>query len=407
MRLCDELINNKLPNTFVRNGKQCYLDPYRNKLIQITPEEKVRQVVSKFFEEKLFVPKEVIFLEAHLTHYGIRSNQRVDILIHYFNEEGQLRPIALIECKSENTQLTDYTSNQAIGYADQLECNYVFITNGIDLYACAYNDEKNDYFDIEPLITYEEMIKGKTVSKNEKNNIERTELCKIVEAAYDSARYTGIVGDSTDKKMSSLMVNIFDAFLDSSETFVCEKSKIYRMVEDLGIRYLSFGDSGGGSFTGPYRSFIIESSDKNNQIVSFSISRYCTEKSMVERTSLNVAIDDFDKSHHSLLLVVDTNVSQDNEYFNFYHSGRIGIGNIGSGKIEGLKDLIKESCPELLVDEKIYFGRIKNDRLLSVNDIELNTLISNLIDYAIIRDSYRECVKANKKQLDSNKKKIL
>lgn len=33
-----------LPPTYSRQGKECYLDPIRKKLIYITPEETVRQV---------------------------------------------------------------------------------------------------------------------------------------------------------------------------------------------------------------------------------------------------------------------------------------------------------------------------------------------------------------------------
>ena len=41
----------KLPKVYKRAGKECYLDPIRNKLINVTPEETVRQRVIQFLIE--------------------------------------------------------------------------------------------------------------------------------------------------------------------------------------------------------------------------------------------------------------------------------------------------------------------------------------------------------------------
>ena len=41
----------KLPKVYKRAGKECYLDPIRNKLIQITPEETVRQRAIQYLLE--------------------------------------------------------------------------------------------------------------------------------------------------------------------------------------------------------------------------------------------------------------------------------------------------------------------------------------------------------------------
>ena len=41
----------KLPRVYKRADKECYLDPIRNKLINVTPEETVRQRVIQFLVE--------------------------------------------------------------------------------------------------------------------------------------------------------------------------------------------------------------------------------------------------------------------------------------------------------------------------------------------------------------------
>ena len=47
----------KLPEIYTRSGKKCYLDPIRNKLIYVTPEETVRQRVIQFLIENKFPSK--------------------------------------------------------------------------------------------------------------------------------------------------------------------------------------------------------------------------------------------------------------------------------------------------------------------------------------------------------------
>lgn len=52
-----------LPAIYKREGKECYYDTYRKKLIEITLEETVRQRVA-YFENECGVPKEMISLEV-------------------------------------------------------------------------------------------------------------------------------------------------------------------------------------------------------------------------------------------------------------------------------------------------------------------------------------------------------
>ena len=58
------------------------------------------------------------------------------------------------------------------------------------------------------------------------------------------------------------------------------------------------------------------------------------------------------------------------------------------------KQFIKNKYPELLNDsDEIVLGKIKNNKLLYVNQPEVQNLIVNLIKYALVRDEYRDYVK--------------
>lgn len=92
MRMEEKVIE-KLPKVYKRNGKECYLEPIREKLIYITPKETVRQKVIIHLTENLQVPIEKITAKQYLANYGVKSNMRVDLVIHSANEE-ELIPIA-------------------------------------------------------------------------------------------------------------------------------------------------------------------------------------------------------------------------------------------------------------------------------------------------------------------------
>jgi len=128
------------------------------------------------------------------------------------------------------------------------------------------------------------------------------------------------------------------------------KYKIFDLIEDLGLKLLSYGNAAGGAFSGLYRTFLIEFNGER-QTVSIGFSPYYTyAKPDIEKTSLNVAIDTEEYAHHSLQLIIDYNVgSVGNEFF-FYHHGRIAIGNIGSGKASELrKEIIRNYAYIILI----------------------------------------------------------
>ena len=65
--------NQRLPKKYKRNGKECYLDPIRQRLIYVTPEETVRQHVVSYLLDELKVPANMIRVEEHLSLYGLKT----------------------------------------------------------------------------------------------------------------------------------------------------------------------------------------------------------------------------------------------------------------------------------------------------------------------------------------------
>lgn len=389
-----------LPHKYVRNGKECYLDPIRKELIYITPEETLRQRVISYLINELKVPKEAIRVEEKLTHYGIETKKRADIIVH----GADTIPIAVIECKSGNVYIDDKVRNQVFEYCDLLGVDYAFIANPVGFACYRYSQEENQYKAISGIPKYKEMLEGKfeEVDFGEyPQRIPFEDLESRLKEEFDILEDNDCgdyVSKLTPMKMAVPMYNLLEAFLDYRVKMPIGDYGLFRLIEDYGVRMTSYGNASGGIFLGPYRSFLVEVDD-NTEIFSFGVTTYSAYTNLdLVKTCINIAHDDEKESHHSLQLVVEDNIKVNGNTVHFYHHGRIAVGNIGSGKIDELRMFISKKCPELISGNKFYLGSLVNDRLWRLDDHEVLKLVVNLINYAIIRDEYREYVKKRKQK---------
>jgi hypothetical protein len=384
----------KLPDIYHKDGKPCYLDTFRKKMIYITPEETVRQGILRYLVDILKVPVEMILVEEHLSHYGIISKKRADIVINkYDDESNQWFPCAIIECKAKAMIIGDSASKQAIEYADELGCDYVFISNGINMLAAKYDEKKEQYIEIKELPSYKDMLNGKYEELTQTKVPPRIPFGQLKERSdsYVDQEF----GISTPKHMLPFLTNLWECFLDETHKLPVKKYHKFELTKDYGNRVLSYGNASGGTFAGVYRSFLIKVGT-NDEFVSIGFSKYfTTARPDNMRTCINVAIDNEKSMHQSLQLVVDNQLMISGDKCRFSHSGRIGISNKGTGKIDELKQYIMEDYDKILKNGKIDLGTITNDRLLYLDDPEVVDFVENLISYALVRDKYREYFKAN------------
>ena len=146
-----DISKQKLPKIYKRNGKECYFDPIRKKLIYITPEETVRQQVISYLIDELKVPVETISVESHLSHYGLDSRKRTDILIDGLDKEGKRFPLVVIECKAPDVAISNKVGIQITEYCNLLGCDYAMMINGNECFSYHYEEDTNQYLQIENL----------------------------------------------------------------------------------------------------------------------------------------------------------------------------------------------------------------------------------------------------------------
>ena len=392
-----DISQQRLPAIYKRGNQDCYLDPVRKKLIYITPEETVRQKVISYLIDCLEVPVEMIQVEAHLSHYGIESNRRADIIIHGADAEGILRPVAIIECKAPGIILGDKAGAQITDYCNSIGCDYAMLVNDCESFSYHYDEQRNEYVQIEGLPKYVDLLDNRYSEFDPGEFPDRIHYDKISDFLKENLDESSPdISNLTEHNLACAAFNLWEGLLDPRHKLPVKKYDMFTLVEDYGVRMLSYGNSAGGAFNGLYRSFIVDING-STEIVSIGFSVYSTSAHPDDvKTSLNVAIDNEKESHHSLQLVLDDNVESVGNRFTFMHHGKIAVSNKGSGKVDELREFVRSRRPQLIYGNKFCLGSLVNDRDWNIDDSEVVKLIENLISYALIRDEYRAEVKKRK-----------
>lgn len=393
-----------LPPIYRRNGRKCYLDPIRQKLIYITPEETIRQKVISYLVSELKVPLSMLSVEEPLVHYGIKSKDRADIIIHSLTKNDEVVPMAVIECKAETVPLDEKAFHQVQRYSDTLGCTYTMLINGDRHFCFKFDEEKNQHIQIKTLPVYKEMLEGDYVAEPMEEpppRIPFEQLEKELKSAFEDARKNDYVGDIspyTPMCFALPLFNLWEGLLDVRVKMPTGNHGMFSLIEDYGVRMLSYGNGSGGHFFGPYRSFLVDV-DGNTEFYSLCVTSYWKSGWNLDekppKTCVCVAHDDEETSHHALQLVVEDNAFASGDTLKFYHSGKIAIGRMGSGKKSELMELVAKWCPKLIDGNQYYLGSITNDHLLQLNEPDVIDFVVNLISYSIVRDKYRQIVKGN------------
>ena len=70
------------------------------------------------------------------------------------------------------------------------------------------------------------------------------------------------------------------------------------------------------------------------------------------------------------------------------------VGHRGSAPVKGLISKIISQLPHLYQNERIVLGAVDADKLMMLDAPDMTELVINLIDYALLRDEYREEIKS-------------
>lgn len=389
-----------------RFGLECVKDPVRNILIQNTPEEIVRQNVIKSLMDVYGYP--VSTLE---TEYLIKSSRtRADIVVWMPTEEidqsGKRieKAYIVIECKSEEVALTEEHFQQGASYSNELDTEYLVITNGKVSWIYRYNDKDEVYEEIEDIPNYSNAMREEWVPKvlPEPEIKIRPSLEQLKDLDNLNKEFSDwIIGLDTPREYWAFVVD-FQHLLWEQTMFFTKPITLfgYKFCEDLGVSLHAFGNASGGKYFGKYRSFLIKDRNGNNHIVRFIIIANMKSKNHPlygnsrGKSMLNVAICNGEKMHNSLQLSIDDFVSIEESNYTFWHNGRMTVGNLGPIKNQETLNFVGENCPGLIRESKIYLGQVPKKDLLVWEDVR--TVVFHLAIYSLLRDELRSEVVKNR-----------
>jgi hypothetical protein len=132
------------------NQKTTIWDPLRKKEVALTPEEGVRQWCIKVMTEQMGIPLHMMMSEVGFKLGG--KQFRADIIVY----DRQTRPLAVVECKRPEVELTREVLDQAIRYNMVLNVEYMIITNRTRTVILKKNEGGYGFIDYVP--KYSEML---------------------------------------------------------------------------------------------------------------------------------------------------------------------------------------------------------------------------------------------------------
>ena len=392
--------------TYQRNGKECYLDNITKQLRPKTPEENVRQKILQWLINDIEVPEHAISVEESMAHYEKSNIRRADICV-YASELDEKKEniidvaLLVIECKKENLALTDDVFNQGADYADTLGAPLMAITNGVEFELYRYQEDDGKYHLLKEMPKYKQLCEPNGLEaypKLDNKYIRYADYFNSTKELFETLYDHGLIGKSTDIKKCPVIAKMIDCLLDDSELLDDLDIEGCRFIKDNGVRNTSFGNYSGGSYPGDYRSFAIVDKHNNTQIIS--IGMFGTAERINDpvfgnrqsKTTLNVAIDDFKKSHNSLQLNIDANLHMNSGQITITHDGKLTRGKSGAVKSELVREYVKQNSNIPVIGKEIILGSWVDGKEYGINNYNIKKFLANLIKYAILRDEFRDLI---------------
>ena len=375
-------------------GREQYVCFIRDKGIQATPEEYVRQEFVQHLIKDLGYPKTGILIEESLTHIDRSLRERVDILVVLAGIQRR-QNLLMVECKASHVPLDGIVGEQALRYNQILSAEYIILTNGIETQVYHFDKQNEKYVAVIAIPTYAQLLSDKGV-KNAPHSHDswvRPEYDTLSDPRVQQAYLGFHLGSDTDETMRPAILNLALLLQDDSHTLPCPfAASPFSIIKDNGLTTKAVGNPSGGLYQGIFRWFSVQ--DNNKRIYHVYLSVFESFKNEAELNSENA------ESKSILMAAVDKrgqpiSVLQVDIGRHFHVSGS-GYELTHSGirsraKVEDLMPHIVSKAPYLLGSkERITLGYLDTSKNLLMSDPQTSKVIANIISYALIRFQLRE-----------------
>lgn len=376
------------------HGRSQYICFIRDKGIQATPEECVRQEFVQHLILDLGYPKPQVLVEESLSHMDRSLRERVDILV-YFNEEKRRRILLMVECKALNVPLDGVVGEQALRYNQILSAKYIILTNGNETQVYRMDEHKKKYVACISIPTYKQLLSDSGVKEAAMVDAAwiRPDYASLFDPRKQQAYIDVHYGNGTDIAHRPAILNIAFLLRDSSHTLSCPfEASPFTIIEDKGLTEKAVGNPSGGRYPGAYRWFTVQDNRRHMfQVYMAVFSNYSSAIDLdysVEggKSTLLVAVDRRGQPISVLQIDLDKHLRASASGHELTHSGVRS-----RAKIDDLMPHIESQAPYLLGGkERITFGYLDTSKNLVMSDPQTAKVIANIISYSLIRFQLRE-----------------
>ena len=134
-----------------REGHTMVFDFLRRRYVKLTPEEWVRQHFVHYLVNHKGYPQELLANEVSLALNS--TSKRCDTVLY----DKEARPLAIVEYKAPNIQLTQKVFDQITRYNIVMRVPFLMVSNGLQHYCCRVDYETNAYTFLPEIPPYEEI----------------------------------------------------------------------------------------------------------------------------------------------------------------------------------------------------------------------------------------------------------
>ena len=132
----------------VSDGKRQIFDTLRRCYVALTPEEWVRQHFVHYLLDHKGYPAALMGNEIAITLNG--KNRRCDTVVY----DKTLKPRMIIEYKAPTVKITKEGFAQLSRYNLILKVDYLFVSNGLQLYCCKMDYANNSFTFLQEIPEY-------------------------------------------------------------------------------------------------------------------------------------------------------------------------------------------------------------------------------------------------------------
>ncbi len=393
--------------TYTRLGAKCYLDTFRQMLVPATPESLLLYKMEMYVHHVMGVPKNRMYIHQSLRKYGLDSTKVLDIVIHDV-VAGELKPVAIVECKTPGNSLYFTTIAHIEEFAKTFNVNYLIVTNGDDVDSYISREDRNSFWKIDNVPNYE------TICNSHREMLEQEAAAKAlaVKPAATSAaekhpkkkeeRPKPVLkfnSQLTPKEFQPVIMSLLNTLKDTTSKVKSQTLGGIRMVGDCGKRKKNTGYGSEKHPNTVLRTFLIKDFYDNHQLMSLDIN-----PNQAGAPILSVTLDNYDNKQ--VIFEMDLNVclKKNDQKVNLFYNFQKAFEAEGPDFIAGLTQLVTEKCPEILRPNTLEFGQMNLTEPVTLAQEDASKALIHVMAFALLLDEYRETIK-RKPRLPKKKQK--